>query len=87
MPKMGLKNGISFTSLINADYWLYGLIYQIVFRGKTLNDNIDELCDELKAEITSNVESNENYAKAPNQLGLLRKRINDSVKIYSKYVH
>lgn len=87
MPMMELKNEISFTSLINADYWLYGLIYHIVFKGKTLNDEIQELCDELKAKINPKIEDKEGYAKAPNKLGLLRDRIVESVNIYSNYVH
>lgn len=87
IPQMELKEEMSFTSLINADYWLYGLIYHIVFKGKKLNDDIAGLYNEMKVKIDPKVNDKDGYAKSPNKLGLLRDRINDSVIIYSKYVH
>lgn len=84
---MELNEDKSFSSLISADYWLYGLIYHIVFIGKKLNDDVTNLVNELKTEIHTKINDKTGYAKSPNQLGLLRDRIKKSVKIYSKYVH
>ena len=87
IPELGLNEDKSFSSLISADYWLYGLIYNIVFIGKKLNDDVTNLVNELKTEIHTKINDKTGYAKSPNQLGLLRDRIKKSVKIYSKYVH
>lgn len=76
----------AFKSWIDADLWLFGLIYYIVFEGKelSLNENQNkELGREIKEEIES---KNEAYQKRSNALGHLRERIDKSIEIYRKYV-
>lgn len=79
-------NKSAFLSWIDADYWLYGLIYYIVFEGKILNDEIDQLFIKVKKAIKSK-KYDPVYSKTPNGLTNLRNRIHDSIKIYRSYVH
>lgn len=76
----------AFLSWIDADYWLYGLIYHIVFEGKDLNSEINQLFDKIKKSIKSK-KNDPGYSKTPNGLTNLRNRIQDSINIYRAYVH
>ena len=81
------NNGrFAFTSWIDADYWLYGLIYHVVFEGKDLNDNIGELYTKVKKAIKSKKDDHA-YSRTPNGLTNLRNRIQESINIYITYVH
>lgn len=77
----------AFTSWIDVDYWLYGLIYHLLFQGKQLNDDIAGLICNIKAKIEEKKDPDHGYPKSPNTLGNLRERITDSINIYSSYVH
>ena len=80
---MTLDKDESFKSWIDADYWMYGLLYVVLFRGKQIE--IDEgLTNSLKEAIDKKKKDTD-YAKSPNRLGYLRERLVDSIKIYSKY--
>ena len=79
-------NKSAFLSWIDADYWLYGLIYHIVFEGKELNDEINQLFAKVKKTIKSK-KNDIGYSKTPNGLTNLRNRIQNSIKIYQQYVH
>lgn len=73
-----------FTSVIDADYWLFGLIYMILFEGKT---SLVGSPDELGAEIQMRVKAvKKKHQDRPNQLTHLRQRLNESIEIYKKYV-
>lgn len=90
MPKMDLNEGkhaSSFKSWIDADYWLFGMIYYIVFDGKQIKEDATDLVSELITEIILKKEDKDGYAKNPNQLGFLRERLKKSIEIYSKYVY
>lgn len=77
----------AFVSWIDADYWLYGLIYHIVFEGKELNADIHLLCNKIKDAISLKKDPNRGYPKTPNGLTNLRDRIRHSIEIYGDYVH
>ena len=88
--KMGLdeKNG-AFTSWIDADYWLFGLLDAVLFKGKTL-ENEDVLTAELVGEISAkrrqkDGEPASEYQKNPNRIGNLRDRIGRSLAIYASH--
>lgn len=88
--KLGLdeKYG-AFTSWIDADYWLFGLLDTVLFKGKTLVKE-DELTTLLVEEINTKRpqregESTTEYQKNPNRIGNLRERIKRSLEIYSGY--
>lgn len=88
--KWGLevKDGKSaFKSWIDADYWLYGLIYQIVFKGMDINDDLEQLFRNIKRRISEKKDPLKGYPKTPNGLSNLRDRIQDSINLYSPYVH
>lgn len=88
--KLGLdeKYG-AFTSWIDADYWLFGLLDTVLFKGKTLVKE-DELTTLLVEEINTKrplkeQEKATEYQKNPNRIGNLRERIKRSLEIYSGY--
>ena len=80
---MTLDKDDSFKSWIDADYWMYGLLYVVLFRGKQFEKE-EGLTNSLKEAIDKK-KKDTNYAKSPNRLGYLRERLVDSIKIYSKY--
>ena len=83
--QMDLTKTDAYSSWIDADYWLFGLIFQIVFLGKELKDDRTNLCNEIKQVISRNKKDKE-YAKSPNKLGNLRERLEKSIIIYSRHV-
>ena len=90
---MGLNTRNSFNTWVDADYWLFGLIYYIVFKGKSINETLiikdggREIT--LQNEISTKIEEKKNggtYMKNTNRLVNLRGRLKESCEIYSKYV-
>lgn len=94
---MPLKNNYTFTTWMESDFWLFGLIYHIVFKGKVLNDSLTynynwkgrlaTITLQKKIENTINKMKTNEYLKNTNRLGNLRERIKLSCDIYSNYVH
>lgn len=84
-----------FTSWIDADYWLFGLLHYVIFENKLLKDNIDNLINEIKKEIefvkNSKDELDKNgynkYTRTPNTLSNTRDRLKKSIEIYGKYIN
>ncbi len=88
MAKMGLDNKV-FPSCIDADYWLFGLIYWVLFKGKEISFN-DELFQEVHNAINEKKGEGEEgsaYTRDPNALKYLRERIAASIDIYKKYAN
>ena len=79
------KGKNAFASWIDADYWLFGLIYYIVFKGWTLKDNLAGLDKAIAGEVEEK-KKGDYYAKAPNRLGNLRERLDRSLTIIGVYV-
>ena len=79
-----LEEGI-FSSWIDADYWLFGLIYYVVFMGKRIKEDITNLPQEVISKINDK-KGNEYYTKNSNRLGNIRERIDESINIYRNYV-
>lgn len=84
-PNMGLNDKNAFISWIDADYWLFGLIYQIVFKGKTLVNDKAALIADMNRDIRSK-KQDVNYSKSPNRLGNLRERMEESIKLVGRHV-
>lgn len=82
---MNLNEDNAFTSWIDADYWLFGLIYQILFNGKTLVEDKTDLIEKVKNKIQDK-RADASYSKSPNRLGNLRDRLSDSITIFAEYV-
>ena len=74
----------AFKSWIDADYWLYGLLYYVVFKGMRIN-NHEELITSISEEISKKKTDNGDYSKNPNRIGNLRERIIRSIEIYKNY--
>lgn len=77
------KSKSSFDSWIDADYYLFGLIYYVLFENLRIKLN-DSLINELQAAIDEKRKDN-SYSRSPNRLGNLRARLNDSIQIYKNY--
>ena len=75
-----------FSSIINMDIYFFGLIYEVVFEGKTIDvSRKEELKTELNA-ASQTFRDEWSHARAPAALKYLRPRIAKSIEIYRKYV-
>lgn len=84
--KMGLGAKDEFTSWIDTDYWLFGMVYWVVFKNRNIPETaIDVLSTQLSAEIQTK-KASEYYTKSPNLLGNIRERLQSSIDIYSRHV-
>ncbi|MBR3435890.1 MAG: DUF262 domain-containing protein [Bacteroidales bacterium] len=82
--KMGLdEKKTAFKGWIDADYWLFGLLYWMLFEGKDISFD-DNLIKSMSDEIM-NKKNDWYYSKNPNRLGNLRERIDASINIYKEY--
>lgn len=85
--RLGLEEKTeAFKSWIDADYWLYGLLYYVVFQGKSITKET-ELITAITDEVAEKKKAKEgdDYSKNPNRLGNLRNRIKRSFDIYDQY--
>lgn len=73
----------AFTSWIDADYWLFGLIYFLLFEKKKIN--LEETLFKQIINVIKEKREDENYSKNTNRLSNLRDRIQSSINIYSTY--
>lgn len=83
--KFRLQEHDTFKSWIDADYWLFGLVYYIVFEGKELKEELKDLEETINKEVDEKKQS-DYYAKSPNRLGNLRERLGRSISIIGEYV-
>ena len=73
----------AFSSWIDADYWLFGLIYWILFKGKEVTIT-QILTDKMVREIKDK-KMDLSYSKTPNLLMNLRERLVSSINLYENY--
>ena len=76
-----------FTSIIEMDTYLFGLIYSIIFEDKTIDvaKRADLIADiDVKIAEFKSVDA---HKKAPSALKYLRDRITSSIGIYNHYLH
>jgi uncharacterized protein with ParB-like and HNH nuclease domain len=74
-----------FTSIIELDLFLFGLIYYIVFENKKINViQKDDLKKEIE-EANNKFKDDYNHTKAPSALKYLKLRIDKSIEIIKKY--
>lgn len=79
------KTKSDFDSWIDADYFLFGLIYFVLFEGIKIKLT-DSLIHELRSVVDKKRQDKlSSYSKSPNRLGNLRERLNDSIQIYQKH--
>ncbi len=76
-----------FTSIIDADFFLFGLIFYILFEDKAI-----QFSDDLKSNITKAIENAKKgkegakRRQSPNALNFTQQRIKKSLDIYKDYV-
>lgn len=83
-----LEFPVKYTSIIDADYYLFGLFYYIVFTEcdySSIINNKSTIVSMLEKFITESKET-VNHAKTPNALKYLRYRIESSIDIYRKFI-
>jgi len=74
-----------FLSIIDSDMYLFGLIYEIIFEKKTIDDTKkDSLKQELDKKINT-YKDDYSHRKTPSALKHLRSRIDESIAIYKRY--
>lgn len=74
-----------FTSIIDLDVYLFGLVYKVVFENKSIDiSKKEQLLDELKGVIQS-LKRNDSHKKSPGKLKYLKERIKQSIEVYNKY--
>jgi hypothetical protein len=74
-----------FTTIIELDIFLFGLIYYILFENKEIDiDEKDALIKELE-DASSVFKNNYAHSKAPSALKYLKERIDKSIEIAEKY--
>lgn len=78
------KNKADFESWIDADFYLFGLIFIVLFENKTINIDKTDLIIDVKSKIQEK-RTDYNYSRSPNRLGNLRNRLKESIDIYKKY--
>lgn len=93
-PMMSLKGNTSFNAWYEADYWLFGLIFQILFKGKILSESLGRVVRgrerTLKVDIKRQIDndrSDASFSKNANRIGYIRNRLVKSCNIFSNYVH
>lgn len=80
------KTKSDFDSWIDADYYLFGLIYFVLFENLNVTLS-NSLIRELQSTIAEKrKDKSSSYSKSPNRLGNLRERLRDSIQIYQKYI-
>lgn len=87
--KMPLKEDTSFLTGYEADYWLFGLIYHVLFQGEKIKEGdveLERLKDNISKKIKEDRDKGEVFVKNANRLGNIRNRLDISCKIYNCYV-
>lgn len=76
----------SYSSIIDVDVAVFGIIYHVLFIGKSLDFTKKQL---LTSQISNRIKEfrdDESHHKSPNNLKHLRDRIIESINIYGKYL-
>ena len=88
----GLENALeelgvfrNYSSIVDVDMYLFGLVYHTLFRKKSIDvSQSEELRERLETAI-NRYKKDQSHQKSPNNLGHLRSRISDSISIYGRY--
>lgn len=82
-----LEIPIQYTSIIDIDVYLFGLIYFIVFKNRVIDIARKDLLKQKIDDRISAYKADWNHRRAPGALKYLRQRITDSIQIYREYSH
>ncbi len=84
-----LFKSVNFESLIDADFYMFGLAFWVIFRGKVLTTEKEKL-QILKHMIQSEIHEERMKAKqqkSVGKLGAIRTRLTKSIKIFQGYCY
>lgn len=77
----------SFNTIIDADMYLFGLIYFVVIKDKTIDKTKkEEILSSIQNKIDDSNFKTEAHKRAPNALKYTVERIKESIQIYQNYV-
>ncbi|WP_290736505.1 MULTISPECIES: DUF262 domain-containing protein [unclassified Fibrobacter] len=83
-------NGKTFTSIIDCDIYLFGLVFYSIFEDKHINDNdvasLKEKLEDSVNEIKNDSSTGTLHKKTPSALKYLRLRVSKSIEIYREYM-
>lgn len=77
------KSKADFESWIDADYYLFGLIYFVLFENRKVKLSDERFINELRSKIQEK-RKDASYSKSPNRLGNLRVRLRESIDMFSR---
>jgi hypothetical protein len=73
----------NYQGLVELDFYLFGLLYWVLFKGKCISTSIN---DELKKKLDKAIKNHKKEYPSVAQLGALRARLTSSIKLYKKFV-
>ena len=77
---------LHFTSIIDADVYMFGLVYNVVIEGKSIDYNHkEELLEKLRRKIEHFKNNPDSHKSSPSLLKHMRKRVEESLKIFNRY--
>lgn len=79
-----IKRDLHFKTITEADYYIFGLLFWLVFKGKDVNlddDRIQKLSEKIASK-SSSVQDTKSVGK----IGPIRERLRDSIEIYRKFL-
>lgn len=86
IQELRLPGESPFSSIIDMDTWLFGLIYQVMFLAKRPDpERIEEQKQEIESQI-GRYKGDEAHRRSPNAFKYMRPRVSESIQIYSRYV-
>lgn len=75
----------AFPTIIEADTYLFGLIYHVYIKGRTLQTtNLASLKNDLAEKVTA-LKAEDGHTHSPNKVTFIRHRIRASIDVYSHY--
>lgn len=79
-------NNLRFTSIIDADVYMFGLVYNTVIEGHDIDVvRKNDLLNTLQRQITT-YKQNDSHKSSPSLLKHMRSRVEQSVTIFNQYV-
>lgn len=77
----------NYPSIIDADLFLFGLIYHTIIKGQTIDMDRRE---EIKSNVSikaMELKGDDSHKRTPNKISHLRKRIKESILLYNEFVN
>lgn len=77
---------LHFTSIIDSDVYMFGLVYYVVIEGRSIDYNHkEELLEKLRRKIEHFKNNPDSHKSSPSLLKHMRKRVEESLRIFNRY--